>query len=516
MTDESQISEREREILRLVATGATNQQIAQQLHISINTVKVHLRNIFGKIGAASRTEATLYAVRSGLVTVERAGATAVAEGPDEAPAEPPALQAPPAVAPPAPLDLPPAADVEPDPAPAEDVQAMAVVAPTAPVVVAPPVPAAPLAEAPAGPVIVVEPAAVGPRSPAPAARPGLNPLVIGLAVVALLAVGGLIAVLLARPAPPAATPTADPAASLPAPGQRWRAVAPVPAPRADFALVAAAFDGSSYLYLLGGEGPEGVTGEVLRLDLAGNSWARYTAKPTPVADVQGAVIGGKIYVPGGRAADGSISAALEVYDPQADRWTKLAAMPAPRSRYALAAVEGKLYLFGGWDGADYAAQVWQYTPDTDRWAELTAMPAPRAGAAAVELGGQIYVIGGENRDGALARHDRYSPSEEGQGNPWSVRAPLPAPRSGLAAAGTIDRIFVFGGAGGALAYDSSRDVWEPVELPSDLALRGLGAEFVGNGKVYIVGGRGDAGLSADAFEYQALFVVTLPVSRGAP
>jgi len=68
----SQISEREREILRLVATGATNQQIAYQLNISINTVKVHLRNIFGKIGVASRTEATVFAVRSGLVQFSEA------------------------------------------------------------------------------------------------------------------------------------------------------------------------------------------------------------------------------------------------------------------------------------------------------------------------------------------------------------------------------------------------------------------------------------------------------------
>src|SRR5262245_35568280 len=72
MTSDAQISDREREILRLVATGATNQQIAQQLHISANTVKVHLRNIFSKIGAASRTEATLYAVRTGLVEVGNA------------------------------------------------------------------------------------------------------------------------------------------------------------------------------------------------------------------------------------------------------------------------------------------------------------------------------------------------------------------------------------------------------------------------------------------------------------
>ena len=90
--DSSQISEREREILRLVATGATNQQIAHQLNISINTVKVHLRNIFEKIGVASRTEATVFAVRSGLVQISEAATTsmptAVADAPLPDEAEP--------------------------------------------------------------------------------------------------------------------------------------------------------------------------------------------------------------------------------------------------------------------------------------------------------------------------------------------------------------------------------------------------------------------------------------------
>jgi DNA-binding CsgD family transcriptional regulator len=66
----SELSERELQILLLVAQGLSNRQIAGQLDISDNTVKVHVRNIFVKINVASRTEASLYAVRHGLLLVE--------------------------------------------------------------------------------------------------------------------------------------------------------------------------------------------------------------------------------------------------------------------------------------------------------------------------------------------------------------------------------------------------------------------------------------------------------------
>ena len=57
------LTRREREVLALVATGRTNRQIADELFISENTAGVHVSNILGKLGVASRTEAAAVAVR---------------------------------------------------------------------------------------------------------------------------------------------------------------------------------------------------------------------------------------------------------------------------------------------------------------------------------------------------------------------------------------------------------------------------------------------------------------------
>jgi DNA-binding CsgD family transcriptional regulator len=66
---DSNLSEREKELLRLVTTGASNKEISHQLNISINTVKVHLQNIYTKLGITSRTEAAMWAVQNGLVII---------------------------------------------------------------------------------------------------------------------------------------------------------------------------------------------------------------------------------------------------------------------------------------------------------------------------------------------------------------------------------------------------------------------------------------------------------------
>ena len=61
------LSEREHEILRLIATGASNKEIAAGLYITEGTVKNHVTHILGKLGVRDRTQAALKARELGLV-----------------------------------------------------------------------------------------------------------------------------------------------------------------------------------------------------------------------------------------------------------------------------------------------------------------------------------------------------------------------------------------------------------------------------------------------------------------
>ncbi|MGB8214495.1 MAG: response regulator transcription factor, partial [Anaerolineales bacterium] len=61
---------REMEVLRAAAFGQPNKTIASALSISPQTVQVHLRNIFSKLGVGNRSEAVAYAIRHGLISLE--------------------------------------------------------------------------------------------------------------------------------------------------------------------------------------------------------------------------------------------------------------------------------------------------------------------------------------------------------------------------------------------------------------------------------------------------------------
>jgi DNA-binding CsgD family transcriptional regulator len=65
-TRHSGLTAREQEVLKLVAAGLTNREVAGTLGVSGRTVDAHLRSVYAKLGVKSRSAATRYAVQNGL------------------------------------------------------------------------------------------------------------------------------------------------------------------------------------------------------------------------------------------------------------------------------------------------------------------------------------------------------------------------------------------------------------------------------------------------------------------
>ncbi|MCG8348019.1 MAG: LuxR C-terminal-related transcriptional regulator [Chloroflexales bacterium] len=444
------LSQREIEILRLVTTGATNQQIAVQLDIAANTVKVHLRNIFAKIGVASRTEASLYAVRAGIIQV--ATPQAQEEAPPASPPAPPLAEretstpeqgaAPPREALPATIETAPAAHVSMPPPAATATSTTIEAAPAADPSM--PMPTTPIA------------------TPTTVRRPPL-PWLAGSAVLALALFGILF--WLTRTQPPGPddpiTPTMPPS-----PANQWQSLAIMEMPRAHFGLV----ENDSRIYAIGGITADGVSGVLERYNPPSDTWTRLTAKPTPVTDIQAVVIGGKIYVAGGELASGAISTKFEAYEPDQDRWTALPDLPAPRSRYAATQIDGTFYLFGGWNGSAYQDNTWMFDPDLGTWQTLTSTPTnPRGNMGLAIVNNRVHLLGGDGQDGPSSLHYVYDPTQDHDGGqPWRVLPRLPRDLALMAAITILNDIYVFDPATGELlTYDTNGETWsvEPNEFP---------------------------------------------------
>lgn len=142
-----------------------------------------------------------------------------------------------------------------------------------------------------------------------------------------------------------------------------------------------------------------------------------TARPCPMArnSAAGAVMGGALWIAGGRTVGGGGVGRLDRYDPAADRWDTLAPIPPSPATgqqvgggLALAAAGGRLVAFGGeWfasgGGGGVFAETWIYDPREDRWRAGPDMPHPRHGLAAVAIGETVYALaGGEVVSGGQA------------------------------------------------------------------------------------------------------------------
>jgi N-acetylneuraminic acid mutarotase len=332
--------------------------------------------------------------------------------------------------------------------------------------------------------------------------------VTAVAVVFLLAAIAIIIWLTRTESPQAlASPTA------PSPG--WQVKAQLPTPR--FGLAAAAYE--DRIYAIAGETAKGVIGVNERYNPQSNAWETLAIKPLPVSDIGAVVIGGKIYVPGGRLATGETTDVFEVYDIRSNQWEQGPRLPVPLSAYALVAYEGKLYLFGGWDGQTYTDLVYAFDPSTNAWTEHTAMPTARGYAGAAVAGGKIYVIGGFDGKKAISVNEVYLPDRDLNGeNPWEKASPMPDGRYAMGVSSAADILYVVGGKGGTtnslrfLEYLPSEDGWlvfensisEPI---SNLALVPLEAYL------YWMGGQVEGSPISQNQAYKVIFTVAIPIVR---
>jgi DNA-binding CsgD family transcriptional regulator/N-acetylneuraminic acid mutarotase len=432
---------RELEILQMLSTGNSNKEIAGRLFISSNTVKVHLRNIFAKIGVTSRTEAAVYAIREGLTTTQTPIPPVPApEAQEEAPTALPALQ-----------------------------------------------------EVP--PVIIPEPIEKKSRQ-----------RYFWIASLVTVVAAGIFGFVMTIIRPPTVA-TAIPESATAAAPQRWNELADLPTARSGLAV--AGYE--NQIYAIGGETSEGVTGVVECYDLTADTWGTLTPKPLPVTDVNAAVVGGEIYIPGGRLASGGVTDVLESYDPSGNHWQKRASVPVAISGYALVAFEGKLYIFGGWDGKKFLDSVYEYDPDQNQWRERTPMPTVRGFAGAAVAGGKIYVIGGRDGKGTLAVNEEYLPGHD----TWLQRAPLPEGRYALGMTSVADILYIIGGEGETnsallpLQYVPQQDQWQAFESPFSGSWSRLGVIPTGTHLYALGGSLGEVPMTKN-LAYQAIYTILIP------
>lgn len=432
------LTERELEIVRLVGTGVGNKEIAAVLHLSPNTVKVHLRNIFVKLEAQSRSEVTAIAARYGWL----ADSNALSNhdkgevGAKSIDSQKSGLLI---------RSIPPASDVA--------------LAQTEPITGENSVSKLNLP--------VLRQAAPNPE-PVPVLAAWQR---VALSVIAILALALLV--MGTSPDQSRASSSFDPLRVGPATSRngmlmrgevsRWYLRTSLPVARARSTAV----NTKGLVYVIGGEVNQTVTGDVVTFAPETNSWTAITAtKPTAVANSPAAVLDGRIYMSGGTTAAGTETDRVEVYDPDQQSWFSVAALTSPLAGHAVAVFDNQLYVFGGATSQSITANVLRYAPDNDTWQPIAPMPTPRMLAAAAVLGDSIYVVGGFYEGRELSTCEIYKPASD----TWLQCEPMTIPRSSFGMAKVGNNLFAIGGGmtgfmGFNERYDPQSNRWTPLDSP---------------------------------------------------
>ena len=454
------LSEREQEVLELLAQGATNKEIAANLFISPNTVKVHLRNINTKLGSRSRTEASRIGIERGLVVL---------------PGMEPETTTVSVVDEPEPPDNDTANELEPETEPEKESVTPA-----------------------ANEEKIDEPAAVGSsESSLPRAY-----LIGGLLLLAALL--GVIGWFVFNPAN--SEPELFEEVDL---GERWFTSRPIPESLADVSAVSVDSD----IFLIGGQQPDGnINDELHVFNAVDHAWRSGSNKPQPTTG--GAAVAlpvpGVIIVVGGMAANGEPSDVVEAYQIADDRWESITKLPQPVSN-GLALTDGvNVYHFGGQSDGTAIPNGYIFDPSQNSWEPLPDMPEGRYGASGGIILGNLFVIGGANEAGE-ATADCFKFNLEDQ--EWSRCTPMSNKRIDAGGVVIQNKIYIIGGETGAgfgerFDPSSGTGTWEKIDQPM---LDGLDTpNWTGAGitnieaKVYVMGGAFNGTLTDEAFTYRPL------------
>lgn len=424
MAEENGLSERERDILRLVATGASNKEIAQALVISPNTVKVHLRNIFAKIGVVSRTEATLYALRIGLI---------------ESPA--PAVNTPEVVEPaPDDTNILPAEENTPLPW-TRRLRWVGLIAFTLLAVFG----LVLFGGRALGLPLFVTPTPLNPIAASTVSQPlnrweELAAIPQPLEFAAAAAYETDLYLIAGRNG----SNSSGAVYAYDTVAQKWSQGSAKPTPVSEVQAVLL----GEMIYVPGGLDAQGKPiSNVERYDPRSNTWQDAAPLPAPRSAYALTALEGKLYLFGGW--DGkSYQADLFIYDPTQNRWTQGESMPYAAGYLSAVSSNGKIYLLGGTsDGATPRDSVLAYYPQRDLagedpWETHQAVPQARYASAATALGDLIFLVGGS--DGSADVHlpgVQYRPQRE----EWSVLDDSLQPVGvGAAAVGLENFVYVIG------------------------------------------------------------------------
>lgn len=378
---ECPLSPRELEILTLIASGATNAQAARKLIISVNTVKVHLRNIFAKLNVESRTEAVTLAIREGWISV----GTNIPLGQD-----------------------------------AEMTRAGQIASPvghlftwqraylglallaTVGMLLLPRTQFTPVERT--GPFSdhALAGAEISFRSRV-SRWVGQAQLPTPRARLALSAVGRRIYVI----GGDTEAGISDVVEEFDSEENIWRRRANKPTAASNIGGVAI----GGQVYVPGGYGRGGKALDVLEIyDSSSDRWKQGHPLPEPLFAYATTCFAGQIYLFGGSNGRRYVGETY-IYDPDADQWERGAALPTPRGFLAAVTVGDVICVLGGYDGVQAYDLCHVYDPMKEKqggnpWSSCTPMLARRAGLAAASIGDAVFVVGG-GWDDYLYFSERY-------------------------------------------------------------------------------------------------------------